>query len=145
MAEISQLLLASLAAAATAVSAAALPSKRQEGAKIYQEKSTTGLFGTWTRVGGAPNSQRIEFAHDFSNNEGGLLFRDNVDPGLYQCWIDQSTTEQYVPAQARTLNDMAAWKRVPLDNFPTNVKHGIVVPVNQAQYDLLLSVYQRKL
>ncbi|KAF4554501.1 Hypothetical protein D9617_4g002560 [Elsinoe fawcettii] len=113
--------------------------------KIWQQKSTTGLFGTWTNVGGAPDGRRIEFAREFSNNEGGLIFRDNVDPDLYHCWIDQSSTEQYIPAQARTLNDMGAWQRVPLEGFPTNVKHGVVVPVNQALYDGLLQKYQRKL
>lgn len=112
--------------------------------KIWQQKSTTGLFGTWTNVGGAPDGERIEFASEFSNNEGGLMFRDNVDSGLYHCWIDQSTTEQYIPAQARTLNDMKAWERVPLEGFPTNHKHGVVYPVTQAQYDTLESKYKRK-
>lgn len=112
--------------------------------KIWQQKSTNGLFGTWNNVGGAPDGQRIEFASGFSNNEGGLMFRDNFDAGLYHCWIDQSSTEQYIPAQARTLNDMAAWERVPLEGFPTNVKHGVVFPVNQAQYDTLEGKYKRK-
>ncbi|KAJ4423130.1 hypothetical protein N0V82_002259 [Gnomoniopsis sp. IMI 355080] len=112
--------------------------------KIWQQKTTTGLFGTWTNVGGAPDGERIEFASEFSNNEGGLMFRDNLDQGLYHCWIDQSTTEQYIPAQARTLNDMKAWERVSLDGFPTNHKHGVVYPVTQAQYDTLKRKYKRK-
>ncbi|PNS14350.1 hypothetical protein CAC42_6863 [Sphaceloma murrayae] len=111
---------------------------------IWQQRSETGLFGTWTNVGGAPDGQRIEFARGFSNNEGGLIFRDNIDPGRYHLWIDQSSTEQYIPAEARTLNDMAAWQRVPLQGFPTSVKHGVVVPVTQGQYDGILSRYRRK-
>jgi hypothetical protein len=45
---------------------------------IYQERSETGLLGTWVRVGGAPDSERISFAKQYSNNEGPLIFRDNV-------------------------------------------------------------------
>ncbi|PSK46581.1 hypothetical protein B9Z65_5549 [Elsinoe australis] len=112
--------------------------------KIWQQKSTTGLFGTWTNVGAAPDGERIEFAREFSNNEGGLIFKDNVDAGLFHLWIDQSSTEQYIPAQTRTLNDMTAWERVPLEGFPTNVKHGVVIPVTQAQYDIIEAKYRRK-
>ncbi|KAF2217763.1 glycoside hydrolase family 43 protein [Cercospora zeae-maydis SCOH1-5] len=90
---------------------------------IYQERSENGMLGTFTRVGGAPDSERIEFAAQYENNEGPLIFRDNVDSGLYHLWIDQNTFQSYVPATARTLNDMAAWEAESLEGFPSTIKH----------------------
>lgn len=45
---------------------------------IYQERSETGILGEYSRVGGAPDEERIEFAAQYNNNEGPLIFKDNV-------------------------------------------------------------------
>lgn len=110
--------------------------------KIWQQKSTTGIRGKWTNVGGAPDSARVEFAGKYANNEGQLIFRDNLDPGLFHLWIDQSSTETYIPAQARTLNDMNAWKLSDTSRFTKDTKHGHIVPVNQKQYDAIAKKYK---
>jgi hypothetical protein len=36
---------------------------------------------------------------------------------------------------------MQAWKAEPLTGFPNKIKHGVVEPVNQEQYDALLKKY----
>lgn len=45
---------------------------------IYQERSETGILGNFSRVGGAPDEERITFAQQYQNNEGPLIFRENV-------------------------------------------------------------------
>ncbi|KAF7189318.1 hypothetical protein HII31_09296 [Pseudocercospora fuligena] len=108
---------------------------------IYQERSENGLLGTWSRVGGAPESERITFAQQYNNNEGPLIFRDNVDSGLYHLWIDENTLQTYIPATARTLDDMQAWEAQSLEAFPDSIKHGQVYPVTQAQHDAIAAKY----
>ncbi|KAF2761121.1 hypothetical protein EJ05DRAFT_535959 [Pseudovirgaria hyperparasitica] len=109
---------------------------------VFQQRSEDGIRGTWTNVGGAPDSERIEFARQYSNNEGPLIFRDNVDPGLFHLWIDESTLDSYIPGQARTLDDMAAWEGLGLDGFPTRAKHGVVVALNREQYRGISTKYK---
>ncbi|KAJ4362860.1 hypothetical protein N0V95_001234 [Ascochyta clinopodiicola] len=110
--------------------------------KIWQQRSSDGIFGTWTNVGDAPDGTRVTFADRYSNNEGQLCFRDNLDPGLFHLWIDQSSTETYIPAQARTLDDMAAWQLSDTTNFTKTTKHGWVFPLNQQQYDTIQAKYK---
>ncbi|PWN93644.1 hypothetical protein FA10DRAFT_277409 [Acaromyces ingoldii] len=110
--------------------------------KVFQQRSTNGILGKWTNVGGAPDSTRIEFASQYSNNEGPLIFRDNVDRRKFHLWIDENTLNTYIPATATTLNDMAAWKADSRDGFPQHIKHGKVLAVNQRQYDAILAKYQ---
>ena len=110
--------------------------------KIFQQRSENGILGDWTNVGGAPDGTRIKFASQYENNEGPLIFRDNLDPGKFHLWIDENTLQSYIPATATTLNDMNAWIADSLDGFPTSVKHGKVLAVNQQQYDAILAKYK---
>lgn len=110
--------------------------------RIWQQRSADGIFGTWTNVGIAPDGTRITFADQYSNNEGQLAFRDNADPGLFHLWVDQSSTETYIPAQSRTLDDMSAWKLSDTQNFTQNTKHGWIFPLNQQQYDAIATKYK---
>jgi hypothetical protein len=110
--------------------------------RIWQQRSSNGILGTWTNVGNAPDGTRVTFASQYSNNEGQLAFRDNVDPGLFHLWIDQSSTETYIPAQARTLDDMTAWQLSDTTNFTKSTKHGWVLPLNQQQYDTIQAKYK---
>lgn len=71
---------------------------------IYQERSETGILGTWSRVGGAPEDERIEFAEQYSNNEGPLIFRDNV-----------SGTATASMGSVLTLRPGRCWSLPPLD------------------------------
>ena len=110
--------------------------------KVWQQRSETGILGSWTNVGNAPDGTRVTFADSYSNNEGQMCFRDNADPGLFHLWIDQSSTETYIPAQARTLDDMAAWQLSDTTNFTKNTKHGWILPLNQQQYDTIQAKYK---
>lgn len=109
---------------------------------IFQEISTNGILGDWSRVSNAPQSERITANSAYHNNEGPLCFRDNVDQGLFHLWIDENTQERYIPYSARTVEDMQAWKQESLDGFPENVKHGKVLAINQKQYDAISSKYK---
>lgn len=109
--------------------------------QIYQERSETGILGQFSRVGGAPLDERITFASQYENNEGPLIFHDNRHRGLYHLWIDENTLQSYIPATARTLDDMKAWEPQSLNGFPKGIKHGSVIPVTQAQYDALEERY----
>ncbi|KAJ4320020.1 hypothetical protein N0V94_003585 [Neodidymelliopsis sp. IMI 364377] len=110
--------------------------------RIWQQRSSSGVLGTWTNVGNAPEGTRITFASQYSNNEGQMAFRDNEDPELIHLWIDQSSTDTYIPAQARTLDDMNAWVLSNTSNFTTNTKHGWVFPLNKQQYNAILAKYK---
>ena len=110
--------------------------------KIWQQRSSNGILGTWVNVGNAPDGTRVNFAGQYSNNEGQLAFRDNKDPSLFHLWIDQSSTETYIPAQARTLDDMNAWQLSDTKDFTKNTKHGWILPLNQQQYDAILAKYK---
>ena len=110
--------------------------------KIWQQRSSNGILGQWSNVGNAPDGKRVTFAERYSNNEGQLAFRDNQDQGLFHLWIDQSSTETYIPAQSRTLDDMDAWKLSDTMNFTKNTKHGWVFPLNQEQYDTIQANYK---
>lgn len=76
---------------------------------------TTTDFVNSSRFGGAPASERITFAQQYNNNEGPLVFEDNVDPGLYHLWIDENTLQTYIPSRAGTLDDMQAWQAQSLE------------------------------
>lgn len=110
--------------------------------RIWQQRSSDGILGTWTNVGNAPEGTRVTFADRYSNNEGQLCFRDNQDPGLFHLWIDQSSTATYIPAQARTLDDMAAWELSDTTNFTKSTKHGWIFPLNQQQYNTIYTKYR---
>lgn len=116
-------------------------STESNGAQIYQERSETGILGQFSRVGGASLDERITFASQYENNEGPLIFHDNRHRGLYHLWIDENTLQSYIPATARTLDDMKAWEPQSLNGFPKGIKHGSVIPVTQAQYDALEERY----
>ncbi|KAN0064711.1 hypothetical protein ACQY0O_002344 [Thecaphora frezii] len=108
---------------------------------IYQEESTTGLLGSWKPVGGASASARITANSAYHNNEGPLAFEDNVQKGLFHLWIDENTQQRYIPYSASTLEDIKAWKQDSLKDFPQNVKHGSITPLNQKQYDAIKNKY----
>jgi hypothetical protein len=56
-------------------------------------------------------------------------------------WIDENTLQSYIPATARTLDDMEAWEAESLEGFPSTIKHGVVRAIDQAQYDAITAKY----
>jgi len=59
--------------------------KDENALRIWMERSTTGLWGTWTQVG----SWLVDRV-----SEGPLSFEDNVTPGLVHVFLDVYTTAQ---------------------------------------------------
>ncbi|KAI0547817.1 glycoside hydrolase family 43 protein [Xylaria curta] len=98
--------------------------------QVYQENTTGGLFGTWTRV---PGYLRPE-----SPLEGPAAFADNATPGLYHVWLDNYT--QYVPYQTADLQN-PSWSASSTSGFPAGLKHGSVTPLTQQEYDAVAAAY----
>ncbi|GAP88737.1 putative glycoside hydrolase family 43 [Rosellinia necatrix] len=98
--------------------------------QVYQESTTGGLFGTWTRV---PGYLRPE-----SPLEGPAAFADNTTPGLYYVWLDNYT--QYVPYQTSNLQN-PRWSASSTSGFPTGLKHGSVTPLTQKEYDAVAAAF----
>ncbi|TRX94113.1 hypothetical protein FHL15_004881 [Xylaria flabelliformis] len=98
--------------------------------QVYQENTTGGLFGTWTRV---PGYLRPE-----SPLEGPAAFADNTTPGLYHVWLDNYT--QYVPYQTADLQN-PSWSASSTSGFPVGLKHGSVTPLTQQEYDAVVAAY----
>ncbi|KAJ8083007.1 hypothetical protein PM082_008868 [Marasmius tenuissimus] len=96
--------------------------------RIYQEMSTDGLFGSWSRVG--------EFITN-TVTEGPLVFEDNQEPGLVHLFMDAYTTAGgYIPYQTTDINS-GSWTAGSVSSLPALLKHGVVKPVNQEQYDAI--------
>ncbi|KAK0434856.1 uncharacterized protein EV420DRAFT_1680322 [Desarmillaria tabescens] len=79
---------------------------------VWAERSNGGLFGTWTKIGDGYVNPYV--------TEGPLAFHDN---------------EGYVPQY--TDDGGVTWVNGDRSNFPALTKHGVVVPVNQTQYDAI--------
>ncbi|KAF5636317.1 arabinase [Fusarium sp. NRRL 25303] len=98
--------------------------------KVYQETTTTGLFGTWTRVPG--------YVRPESPLEGPGAFADLRTPGLYHLLLDDYT--QYIPFQ--TSNILSPnWEKSDFPNFPKGLKHGSVTPLTKKEYDAVAAKF----
>ena len=94
--------------------------------QVYQETTTGGLFGTWTRIPG--------YVRNESPREGPASFADNTTPGLYHLLLDDYT--QYVPYQTSNIRS-PSWTASSTSGFPTGLKHGSVTPLTQAEYNAI--------
>jgi hypothetical protein len=103
---------------------------KDESAKtVFTEISTTGLFGTWTRPGGAS-------AVIASGVEGPAPYWDNQVASKAHLLLDFYGGDGYAPYESSdvrggkwTASDKAAW--------PKNLRHGSVLPVNATQVEAL--------
>ncbi|KUI56290.1 hypothetical protein VP1G_03640 [Cytospora mali] len=98
--------------------------------QVYQELTTGGLFGTWTRTAG--------YVSDESPLEGPAAFADNVTPGLYHLLLDDYT--EYVPFQSSDIYS-GVWTKSNASTFPSGLKHGSVTPLTQEEYDAVSAKY----
>jgi hypothetical protein len=97
--------------------------------KVYEEVSTTGLFGQWTRVGGSD----AYVVNDV--REGPASFQDNVDSSKYHLWLDDySGNGRYIPYET---SDILAGGYVQSNapNFPDGLRHGAVIGLTQSEYE----------
>ncbi|KAK3316219.1 glycosyl hydrolase [Apodospora peruviana] len=97
---------------------------------VFVEVSTTGLFGTWTRPGGA--SATIQ-----SGVEGPAAYLDNKTPGKVHLLLDFYGADGYRPYESTNPASNSAWTASSRKGFPANLRHGSVMPVNQTLYDAL--------
>ncbi|KAI3393993.1 hypothetical protein diail_3309 [Diaporthe ilicicola] len=98
--------------------------------QVYQETTTGGLFGTWTRIPG--------YVSSLSPAEGPAAFADNVTPGLYYLLLDDYT--QYEPLETSDIEG-GSWSSSSTSGFPSGLKHGSVTPVTQEEYDVIWARY----
>jgi hypothetical protein len=98
--------------------------------RVYQESTTGGLFGTWTRVSG--------YVRPESPLEGPASFADNTTPGLYHLLLDNYA--QYVPFQTSNLRS-PSWSASSTLGFPVGLKHGSVTPLTQREYNAIAAAY----
>ncbi|KAM0085449.1 hypothetical protein ACKRZS_002287 [Fusarium odoratissimum] len=99
--------------------------------QVFQERTTGGLFGTWTRNPG--------FVRNESPREGPLSFRDNSNPDLYHLWMDDYV--QYLPFQTTNILKPGIFAQSNAAGFPRGLKHGVVTPLTQAEFNRLQATY----
>ncbi|KAI8242965.1 hypothetical protein K4K57_011109 [Colletotrichum sp. SAR 10_99] len=102
--------------------------KNETTNQVYQEVTTGGLFGTWTRIPG--------YVRNESPREGPAAFADNTTPGLYHLLLDDYT--QYVPFQTSNIQS-PNWQASSTSGFPSGLKHGSVTPLTQTEWNALNS------
>ncbi|KAL7621600.1 hypothetical protein AAE478_008925 [Parahypoxylon ruwenzoriense] len=104
--------------------------KDENVGRVYQEITSDGLFGTWTRLDG--------YVHNDGQREGAASFADNETPGLYHLFLDDYT--QYIPYQTSDIYSQS-WTASSRTGFPSGLKHGSVTPLTQKEYDALAAAY----
>lgn len=92
---------------------------------VFTEVSTTGLFGTWTRPGGATSTIA-------SGVEGPAVFWDNVVAGKAHLLLDFYGGDGYRPYESTDVKG-GRWTASSTSGWPKNLRHGSVLPVTAAQ------------
>jgi hypothetical protein len=106
---------------------------KDESAKtVFCEVSTTGLFGTWTRPGG-------DKAIIQSGVEGPAAYADNSDAGKVHLLLDFYGNDGYRPYENSNPGSNSGWVASGRSGFPSNLRHGSVLPINQTLYSSLSS------
>ncbi len=97
---------------------------------VFAEVSTTGLFGNWTRPGGASASIQ-------SGVEGPAAFWDNTVEGRAHLLLDFYGSDGYRPFESSTPASNGGWTASTRADFPKNLRHGSVLPINATLYAAL--------
>lgn len=98
--------------------------------QVYQEMTTGGIFGEWTRIPG--------YVRTGAPWEGAASYADINVPGRYYLLLDNYV--EYVPYATSNI-DSPNWSDIDTSNFPSGLKHGCVTPLTQAEYDAILERY----
>ncbi|KAF3018553.1 hypothetical protein E8E14_012579 [Neopestalotiopsis sp. 37M] len=105
---------------------------KDESAKtVFVEYSTSGLFGSWTRAGGSSGIIT-------SSVEGPAAYRDNQVDGKVHVLLDFYGSDGYRPYES-TNPKGNVWTASSRSAFPSNLRHGSVLSVNQSLYDAVNS------
>ncbi|KAK2037938.1 arabinosidase [Colletotrichum somersetense] len=97
---------------------------------VFVEVTTDGLFGTWTRPGG-------DSAIIASGVEGPAVYWDNEVAGRAHVLLDFYGDDGYHPYETGDVASNAGWSASPRTGFPSGLRHGSVLPINQTLYDAL--------
>lgn len=103
--------------------------KDETAKNVYTEISTNGLFGTWTRPGGAN-------AVIANNVEGPAVFWDNQVSGKAHLLLDFYGGDGYRPFESTNVQG-GKWTASDQSAWPQNLRHGSVLPVTSAQTEAL--------
>jgi hypothetical protein len=91
------------------------------------EYSTSGLFGTWTRAGGSSGIIT-------SGVEGPASYWDNQVSDKVHVLLDFYGGNGYAPYESTNPKNNV-WTASSTSAFPTGLRHGSVLPVNQTLLD----------
>ncbi|KAH6647362.1 glycoside hydrolase family 43 protein [Truncatella angustata] len=100
--------------------------KDETAKKVFVEYSTSGLFGSWTRAGGSSGVI-------MSGVEGPAAYRDNLADAKVHVLLDFYGSDGYRPYESTNPNGNV-WTASDRSGFPSNLRHGSVLPVNQSLY-----------
>ena len=103
--------------------------KNESASNVFMERSDTGIFGTWTRPGGGTT-----FIH--SGVEGPYAYADNIVASKVNLLLDHYGSDGYRPFTSNNMN-ANAWVDASRSNFPSNLRHGSVIGINQDRYNAL--------
>ncbi|EOD45507.1 putative glycoside hydrolase family 43 protein [Neofusicoccum parvum UCRNP2] len=107
--------------------------KNETATNVFTEISTDGLFGTWTRPGGA--SAIIQ-----QGVEGPAAYWDNQVDGKAYLLLDFFGGSGYAPYQSTGV-ESGSWSAADASAWPADLRHGSVLAVDQAGYDALGSAF----
>ncbi|KAF3761733.1 family 43 glycoside hydrolase [Cryphonectria parasitica EP155] len=102
---------------------------------VFVEYSTTGLFGTWTRPGGSSAYIRAE-------TEGPAAYWDNVASGEVHLLVDYYGGNGYFPLVSSDPMSNSGWANSSTVDFPTGLRHGSVLPINETIVGALSAAWQ---
>ncbi|KAK1994002.1 arabinosidase [Colletotrichum falcatum] len=97
---------------------------------VFVEVTTGGLFGNWTRPGG-------DSAVIASGVEGPAAYWDNRVAGRAHVLLDFYGDDGYRPYETADVASNEGWTVSDRSGFPSGLRHGSVLPINQTFYDAL--------
>ncbi|KAF1848158.1 glycoside hydrolase family 43 protein [Cucurbitaria berberidis CBS 394.84] len=103
--------------------------KDETAKNVFTEISTTGLFGTWSRPGGAN-------AVISTGVEGPAVYWDNQVAGKAHLLLDFYGSDGYRPYESTDVKS-GKWTASDRSAWPKNLRHGSVLPVTAGQVDAL--------
>jgi hypothetical protein len=103
--------------------------KDESSKTVFMEYTTDGLFGSWTRAGGSSGIIT-------SGVEGPAAFRDNQVDAKVHVLLDFYGGDGYRPYESSNPQGNV-WTASDRSAFPTNLRHGSVLPVNQTLYNVI--------
>lgn len=104
--------------------------------KVRGQITSDGIFGTWKDIGDS-NTSYVSPNNDA--NGGPLIFKDNLDKGLWHIWIDYFTGG-YKPFESQDITKNS-YKLSDAPSFPKDLKQGVVVPVTCKEYNQLINAW----